>query len=140
MGSFENEGIHEEDGLIFIEVKYRGPNDTQPADYPQWARYTCGLAWRVEDVMASGCYELARNWCLLKRLAGERPATLVNLGPANLFRGEEGARLDRFVAALGTDERSHFKKLRWCRLLGTDFTSNWFVQFCRDRGLVSPFG
>jgi hypothetical protein len=131
-----------EDGLIFIEVKYRSSNDTQSADYPHWHRYTLapGLAWQVEDLVASGCYELARNWCLLKRLAGERPATLVNLGPANLFRGKEGERLNRFVAALGPDGKSHFKKLRWCHLLGTDYTSDWFVQFCRDRGLVSSFG
>jgi hypothetical protein len=71
-----------------------------------WAR----LAWPDEDVKASDCYEPMRNRCLLKSLAAERPASLVNLGPARLFLGAEGARLNRFVMALGTDERSHFMK------------------------------
>jgi hypothetical protein len=35
---------------------------------------------------------------------------LVSLGPAKLFLGAKGARLDRFIASLDTDERSHFIK------------------------------
>jgi hypothetical protein len=96
-----------EGGIVLIEVKYRSGNDLQPADYCNWSRYALApqLNWTFEDVKASGCYELARNWFLLKNLAGRRPATLVNLGSADLFRGKEGARLDRFdprlFAALG---------------------------------------
>jgi len=89
-------------------------------------------------VKASGCYELARNWCLLKNLARGRPATLVNLGPDKLFLGTEGARLDRFVEALGIDERSRFMKVTWSQFLGKGLVDvlDWFAQFCRDRGLV----
>jgi hypothetical protein len=130
-----------EDGLIFIEVKYRGGNDLKPANYPGWSRYgmAAPLTWQIEDVKASGCYELARNWCLLKNLAAERPASLLNLGPAKLFLGTEGARLDRFVAALDTDERSHFIKVIWSDLLGEGLVDvpDWFAQFCRDRGLTA---
>lgn len=128
-------------GLIFIEVKHRSGNDSKPADYPGWTRYQAAawLAWKIEDVKASGCYELARNWCLLKKLAGDRPATLVNLGPAGLFSNSEGKRLDDFVNALGTDDRSHFIRLTWSDLLekGPVDVPPWFTQFCRGRCLIT---
>lgn len=128
-------------GLIFVEVKHLSPNDTTPADYRGWTKYSSAawLNWRIEEIRASGCYELARNWCLLKGLAADRPVTLVNLGPARLFRGAEGARLDRFAAALDTDQRSHFVKVSWSDLLrsGSDEVPEWFAAFCRDRGLIA---
>ncbi len=130
-----------EDGLMFIEVKHLSGNDLKPAVYPGWSRYGSAvrLAWRIKDVKASGCYELARNWCLLNSLAAGRPASLVSLGPAKLFLGTEGARLDRFIAAVGTDERSHFRKVRWSDLLGKGLGAvpDWFAQFCRSRGLMA---
>ena len=129
-----------EHGLMFIEVKHLSGNDLKPNDYPGWSRYVSEsrLTWQIEDVKASGCYELARNWCLLKSLAGERPASLVNLGPARLFGGAEGARLDRFVKALCTDEQSHFRKVTWSDILGAGRGDmpDWFVQYCRGRGLI----
>jgi hypothetical protein len=130
------------DGLVFIEVKYLSGNDSKSPDYAGWTRYVSApwLSWQVESVKASRCYELARNWRLLKNLAAERTATLVNLGPASLFSGKEGARLNRFGAALGADERSHFKKITWSDLLGVnlDKMPEWFIRFCRDRRLISP--
>jgi hypothetical protein len=97
------------------------------------------VTWRFQEVKASGCYELARNWCLLKGLAADRSATLVNLGPARLFSGAEDERLDSFVNALNSDERSKFKKVVWSDLLGAALTTapDWFVQFCASRGLTA---
>jgi hypothetical protein len=129
-----------EDDLVFIEVKYLGDNDSQPTDYKHWPTYEKGLrlAWHYEDVKASRCYELARNWRVLKELAGERPTALVNLGQERLFRGVEGERLCRFAEALGLDERSRFKKIRWREFLDKvlDDQPEWFADFCRDRGLL----
>lgn len=130
-----------DDGLIFIEVKYLSGNDFKPDDYPGWSRYALESrpAWHFNDVKASGCYELARNWCLLKGLAADRPASLVSLGLPKLFLGAEGARLDRFVTALGTDEQLHFMKVRWSDFLGKGLgdVPDWVVQFCRSRGLMA---
>lgn len=125
-------------GLVFIEVKYLSGNDTKPHDYPGWVRYfpEAGLPWDESGIKASGCYELARNWRLLNGLAEGRPAALVNLGPARLFLGAEGARLDRFVAALGEDTRSRFAKVIWPDLLASvQNAPNWFEDYCRDRSL-----
>lgn len=129
-----------EAGLVFIEVKHRSGNDLKPADYPSWSRYVSAarLGWPIEDVEAPGCYELARNWCLLKGVSGERPATLANLGPARPLGGAEGACLDRLVVTLGADPRPHSMKVTWPSLLGSriDDVPEWFSQFCRSRGLT----
>jgi hypothetical protein len=127
-------------GLVFVEVKYRSGNDCKPPDYVGWERYASapGLDWCFEDVKASGCYELARNWFLLKSLAADRPATLVNLGPTKLFEGPEGARLIRFAQTLGSDAHASFKKAAWPDLLRPVMTDapGWFSTFCFERGLM----
>ena len=85
--------------------------------------------------LAPGCYELARNWCLLKRLADERSGSLMNLGPTDLFKGREGARLDRFVAALGASDGLQFRKVTWARLLDPLLPTapDWFSSYCRHK-------
>jgi hypothetical protein len=131
-----------DDGLLFIEVKYRSGNDHGPRDTSHWTRYATarGLVWQLDGIKASGCYELTRNWCLLKMLANGRPATLANLGPAKLFTGPEGARLDGFIAALGADRSSRFRKITWPEFLSsaTDDAPVWFTEFLRDRKLIEP--
>ena len=99
------------------------------------------MGWRFNDVKATGCYELARYWCLIEKLADGRTATLVNLGLPALFTGVQGDRLDRFVAALDTSEQRRFQKVTWTELLAPILpkAEDWFVQFCRDdRKLLSP--
>lgn len=126
-------------GLIFIEVKHRAGNDRQEVGHYGWGRYgAAGQSWQFEEIKASGCYELARNWCLLTALAGDRPAALINLGPTSLFSGPERARLDRFVAALSTDEQSRFIKLTWPHFLENVLpdSPDWFGRFCRGRTLI----
>jgi hypothetical protein len=129
-----------DDGLLFIEVKYRSGNDQGPRDDSHWSRYATApeLGWNIDGIKASGCYELARNWCLLTTLADARPATLANLGPAGLFSGAEGARLDSFIAALGTPRSSRFRKITWREFLDavTEDAPLWFTEFLRSRELI----
>jgi hypothetical protein len=130
-----------ENGLILIEAKYLSGNDSKPVDYKGWTTYlgSSALAWDTDKIRNSRCYELARNWRLLKGLAGERMVTLVNLGQPDLFLSKDDMRLNLFVEALRTDERSRFTKLTWSDLLGTEFNNmpDWFVEFCRGRRLIS---
>jgi hypothetical protein len=128
-----------EDGLVFIEVKYRSGNDFKDKNYPGWKKYlsTSALAWDAGEVQASGCYELARNWCLLNGLAAGRRATLLNLGPPSLSSGEAGKQLDRFIGSLNANQRCSFRKLTWSEFLGGDTNDapRWFADFCRERRL-----
>jgi hypothetical protein len=130
-----------EGGLVFVEVKYRSRNDQRPDGYSGWSRYESAaeMIWRYPEVRASGCYELARNWRLLMGLADGRSATLVNLGPARLFSGAEGARLERFVNALGPAKGTQFKIVTWPDLLRVVLAAapDWFIQYCSSRGLTT---
>jgi hypothetical protein len=127
-------------GVVFVEVKHRSGNDMKAADYAGWTRYFSAreLSWREADVRASGCYELARNWRLLNILAADRPAVLINLGPARLFAGPEGRRLDSFVASLGGNAGlHHFAKVTWPDFLdGIADAPEWFTKWCRSRALL----
>lgn len=123
-------------GILLIEVKYLSGNDNQPNTYAHWSKYESHdrLTWRFDDVKTTGCYELARYWCLLNRLTDGRRGCLVNLGLPALFSGPEGARLDRFIGALDTNESLQFKKATWAELLSFVLPSaeGWFSRFCRE--------
>lgn len=129
-----------EQGIVFIEVKYRSGNDCKPSDHPNWGKYASPgkPLWKFDDVMASGCYELARYWRLLERLADGRRGVLVNLGLPALFGGPEGERLDRFVQALFQSDSLQFAKVTWRELLAPVLPTaeRWFADFCSDRKLV----
>jgi len=133
-----------EGGLIFIEVKLRSGNDLKRGDYPGWNKYLSpsNLSWNMKAVRASGCYELARNWRLMTELAGIRPATLVNLGPPALWRGESGVRVEEFVAALNLGEGRRFERLPWESLMEEVLsdTPEWFKDFCAERVGDVDFG
>ncbi len=91
-------------GIVFIEVKYRSLNDNKDADYGGWSRYLDTDAFADPlSLRRSGHYELARNWRIGWDLAGERPFTLVNLGPPILFEGPEGKRLAGVRELPGTE-------------------------------------
>lgn len=121
-------------GIVFIEVKHRSGNDIKKYDYSGWNKYFAvpSLAWSPDGVKASGCYELARNWCLVNGLAAGRRAFLVNLGSPRLFADDEGKRLDRFVSSLGQEPNAQFVKATWERLLSNVLSDapGWFKEFC----------
>jgi hypothetical protein len=123
------------DGLLFIEAKYKARNDQRPAEYEGWSRYkNAPIGWTFDEVRASGCYELARNWCLLSKIAAHRRKTLVNLAPASLFSGPDRERIVRFVDAIKTDPNAQFRTITWSDLLsGMPNPANWFSDFCRSR-------
>jgi len=127
-------------GLVFIEVKYLSGNDDKPEGYAGWPKYESRgrIDWDFTAVRGSGHYELARNWCLLNRLADGRPGALANLGPSKLFVGGEGDRLDRFAAALAARGSLRFIKVTWPHLLQSVLPSapEWFTNFCKQRRLI----
>jgi hypothetical protein len=121
-------------GLVFIEVKHRSGNDRKKDDYTGWGKYFApsSLGWSPDGVKASGCYELARNWCLVNGLAAGRRAFLVNLGSPRLFAEDEGKRLDGFVSSLGQEPKAQFVKATWDQFLSDVLSDapDWFKEFC----------
>lgn len=126
-------------GLVLVEVKYLSGNDGKPSDYAGWKRYlpTPQAFVTESEVRATGHYELARYWWLLTVLAQGRPATLINLGPARLFRGLEGQRLDRFASTLVTGSSRRFVKLTWSDFLhAVGNVPDWLTEFLQSRRLA----
>jgi hypothetical protein len=129
-------------GLIIVEVKHRSGNDFKQAEYSGWERYSSALGLRAQKVIESGCYELARNWCLLRELAGGRPATLVLLGPEKLFRETKEGNLSCFALALSADDGSPLVQVTWSDFLGgcLAHAPAWLAKFCKERPLRSDVG
>jgi hypothetical protein len=126
-------------GIFFIEVKHGSANDTKPETYAGWDTYLRDTSafldpWRLRG---TGLYELARNWRIGWDLAGGRPFTLINLGPADLFAGENSAPLSDFRNCLATANDRCFETRRWTDLLGTiENGPDWLWSYARERGLL----
>jgi hypothetical protein len=130
-----------EHGIVFIEVKHRSANDFKKETYRGWKTYfhASALPWQISGVKDSGCYELARNWRILNGLAEGKSATLVNLGRKSLSEGKQGAKLERFAKALGSDDRIRFLKVVWSDFLDAALVDapTWLTHFCGERGLLA---
>jgi len=136
-----------EDGLLFVEVKYRSPNDViKPKDFSKFDPYlNFGKAFtKPKQVKQTGLYELARNWCFLHALGQGRPVKLINLGPKSLFSGKtKPSKLSAFEQGLnlnvGSNPLSGFRQLTWkdfidaielyhLHAFGSGFP-NWFANY-----------
>ena len=124
--------------LVFIEVKYRSPNDRQP-NYANFARYLDRadlFTVRPDEVAETGFYELVRNWRIGAQLAEEtnRDFLLINLGPKSLATDEAQLR-----PALATSPARRFVTLSWGDLLGSFRESGprpeWITTFIESRQL-----
>ena len=102
-------------GLIFIEVKLRSANDAREPGSDKWKRYVddSDVFSDREKMGKTGLYELARNWRILCDVAQKRPATLVNLGPADLWSAEAGKRIKNFEDSIATNPMRRFLKVSW---------------------------
>ena len=127
-------------GVCIIEVKLGSPNEMKNEGYSGWPFYTDRTAAFVShsDVCRSGCYELARNWRIGWDLAGTRPFTLINLGPAGLFDKQRGE-LERFDKSLSKRADRRFRRLAWTEFLTSVLPASpdWFRSFVNERGVLS---
>lgn len=133
-------------GVVFIEVKLRSANDTEPASYAgtdgknKWDKYlTATDAFRdAHAVRKTGLYELTRNWRLAWALAGDRPMRLVNLGPETLIAGEAGNVVELWQSALKEDGHRSFLHVSWTDLLErVDMSPPWLSDYLRQRGVIA---
>lgn len=125
-------------GLVVVEVKYRSGNDWKDPRYRGWPTYTRNTDAFIDSdrLVATRCYELARYWRLGWDLAGERPFTLLNLGPPSLFVGPEGKRLDQFEACLPVHPTRRFMRVTWDQLVeAVPDPPEWFTDYVQKRSL-----
>ncbi len=127
-----------EEGVAIIEVKYGSPNDLKPNAYSGWAAYLHDTEAFTdgERLRRTGLYELARNWRIGWDHAEARPLAVVNLGPGNLFDGDNARLLEEFEACLSRSERRQFVRLTWgWALAGIPHQPDWLQTYLRSRGL-----
>ena len=128
-------------GVVFIEVKHRSGNDIKKNTYAGWEKYCQdpSIGWTPEAVIASGCYELARNWLIMAKLAENRPARLLNLGPASLFSPEAPSPLETFTTALGNSGQRAFSTKSWSDFraaVSREHVPAWIFGFLDDWQVV----
>jgi hypothetical protein len=123
--------------LIFVEAKYRSPNDRQP-HYGKFDLYVDDrddlFAVSPRDVAAAGFYELTRNWRIGIELAERlnvREFRLLNLGGRSL---SESAR--EFAATIRRTDARRFRHTRWAELLDKSAPLEpWLAEYAKARGL-----
>ncbi len=103
--------------LVFVEVKYRSPNDRQrnSRKFDRYLKRHDLFARPPEEVAGSGYYELVRNWTIGNELAersNRSSFALLNLGPARLARQSPG--LPELFSATPTQT---FITLSWSSLI-----------------------
>jgi len=132
-----------EDLLVQIEVKYRrGTNLSSCVSkraYQRYVRPSPAFADR-QAVVASGCYELTRNWRVGWDLADRmraRAFCLLNLASAKLLHSE-GAALDQFECGLAASTSRRFIRRTWSELLNAIPRpwETWFAEYVEARRLA----
>jgi hypothetical protein len=123
--------------LVFIEAKYRSPNDRQP-HYRNFDLYVDDrrdlFAVPPDKVAAAGFYELTRNWRIGIELAQRlnlREFRLVNLGGPALT-----VSASQFAATIRQTDARRFWHTRWAELLEKSAPlESWLAEYVKARGL-----
>lgn len=112
-------------GVVFIEVKYRSPNDQQ-AFSTKHDKYLEGTDAFSDPqlIRDSRMYELARNWRIGVELAEGTPFTLVNL----LIGNRESQELADFDAGLN-HHKGQFEVVTWVDLLDQVEAPDWLEMY-----------
>jgi hypothetical protein len=130
--------------LIFVEVKYRAPNDRRPGygNFDRYLKRNGVFAKSPEEVAAAGYYELVRNWRIGTELAErtKRPVfLLLNLGPVRLARRDAG-----LAELFATTPTRTFSPLSWSALIQTMRKArplpDWLDAYIAERELESRQG
>jgi hypothetical protein len=124
--------------LVFVEAKYRSPNDRQPR-YKHFRVYTNGRAdlFKVppDQVAAAGYYELTRNWRIGVEVAerlGLSEFLLVNLGGQALADSA-----DAFAATIQQTPARRFCHRRWAEVLSqASPLESWLADYAKAKKLA----
>jgi hypothetical protein len=123
--------------LVFVEAKYRSPNDKKPG-YGNFKRYTSGrldlFKLAPDDVATAGHYELTRNWRLGIEVAerlGVNRFLLVNLGGKRLADSAT-----EFAATIQQTPTRRFCHRRWAEVLEmASPLEPWLAEYAMNRRL-----
>lgn len=119
------------DKLVFIEVKYRSPNDFQ-TDKNKFNKYLIADV-DINRIATNGCYELYRNWAFASQLSNGKKFEVINLGFQKHFANKKIAQLEEF-AELTKAANGRFLLMSWENVLKKmteDKYDDWFLKHIR---------
>jgi hypothetical protein len=119
--------------LAIVEAKLGSQNDLRPSDYAGWPLYYKPGFFNVplEEVAATGLYELVRNWRIGSELAGDRAFVLVNLAPTKLE-----ADASRLREVISVTPKRRLLPCTWAEVL--EEAPEWIREFAVERGAIPP--
>lgn len=119
--------------LIFIEVKYQSANEVI-TDSAKFDKYLVSNI-DYKKLIASGHYELYRNWAFASRLSNDSKFELINLGLPRLFIDKNKEKLKKFEDSLNLDN-GKFVKLSWeqiIRNMNENDYDSWFLVYLKQK-------
>lgn len=121
------------DKLIFIEVKYQSSNEVI-TDSAKFDKYLIANI-DYNNLIASGHYELYRNWAFASSLSNDSKFELINLGLSRLFIDKNKAQLKLFEDSLNFNN-GKFVKLSWeqiIRNMDENDYDDWFLLYLKQK-------
>ncbi|MBC5842622.1 hypothetical protein H8R23_14505 [Flavobacterium sp. F-380] len=120
--------INLKDKLVFIEVKYKSPNDIQ-TNIEKFKKYSIN-DYDIDSLAKNGLYELYRNWAFVSELSKGNKFELINLGFNKHFGGKNKAKLEEFEKLIETNN-GKFVQLSWKQIfdkLSEHEYDQWFLD------------
>lgn len=125
-----------EEGIIFIEVKYKSPNEVKKNKLTVFDSYISNNAFKNSKLIKeSGMYELVRNWYYGYHLSDKRPFTLINLGFENLWKNSNEENINNFIKGLNVSDNKKFHMLSWNEFSRaiSQKKDSWFYNYLLDK-------
>lgn len=121
------------DRLIFIEVKYKSPNEL-PKKIKAFTKYYVQNV-DFSKIVKCNHYELYRNWAFASKLSQGKNFVLMNLGLKKLFTDKNQCKLKEFEDSLN-DKKGSFIKLSWEEVvdkMNKNDYDDWFIDYLRNK-------
>ncbi len=123
--------INLKDKLVFIEVKYKSPNDIQ-TNIEKFKKYETNN-YDIASLAKNGLYELYRNWAFVSSMSKGNKFELINLGFKKHFGGENKSKLEEFDKLIKTIN-GQFVQLNWNQIydkLCEQEYDQWFLDYLK---------
>lgn len=125
-----------EEGIIFIEVKYKSPNEIKKNKLTTFDNYISNNAFKSsKSAKESGMYELVRNWYFGYHLSANREFTLINLGFESLWENSNKENINKFIKSINISDNKKFSTLSWDEFSKalSQKNDNWFLNYFNEK-------
>jgi hypothetical protein len=119
--------------LIFIEVKYKSPNEVK-TDIEKFKKYLIPNI-DTNKLFKSGHYELYRNWAFASKMSSGADFKIINLAPKKLFTDKNQIKLNLFEDSINS-KNGKFSKISWEQIvdrMNKNVYDTWFIDYLNQK-------